>query len=152
MAMIDVIGILQYRERGHIGGGSCEQSERLLGVVAYHHELVIELREERLDTLLKPLVSPCRQPPFFTLSLLNSMFSLSMPRTSAVADRAMTSRLEDLGTTPRRGMFLSSFTRFPAKSLYMSRPFYEFCDELGNGSYCYNRAKLPTISEMRAFS
>ena len=61
--MIDVIDILQHRKRGHLDGGSCEQSERLLGIVAYHHELVVELGEERFYALAEPLVSPCRRSP-----------------------------------------------------------------------------------------
>ena len=61
--MIDVIDILQHRKRGHLGGGSCEQPERLLGIVAYHHELVVELGEERFDALAEPPVSPCRRSP-----------------------------------------------------------------------------------------
>ena len=57
--MIAVIDILQHRKRGDLGGGSGEQSERLLGIVAYHHELVVELGEERFDapsgTSCKPM-------------------------------------------------------------------------------------------------
>ena len=73
--MIDVIDILQYRERGHLGGGSGEQSERLLGVVAYYHELVVELGEERLDTLSEPFVSPSRRAPVLLIESIENLES-----------------------------------------------------------------------------
>ena len=42
-------------------------SPRLLGVVAYDHELVVEMGKERLDALAELLVSPSRWSPVFLI-------------------------------------------------------------------------------------
>ncbi len=51
-------------------------------------------------------------------------------KASAVIPRATTSRSENFGTTPHRGTFPSSFTRFPAKSLQIPRILTKFAMKL----------------------
>ena len=41
--MIEKIEILQHGECRDLGSHSCEETSRLLCIVSYHHELVIEL-------------------------------------------------------------------------------------------------------------
>lgn len=61
--MIEKIEILRHREYGNFGGHPCEKTSRLLHIVAYHHELVVKLRKERLDSLSEMFVGPFRRIP-----------------------------------------------------------------------------------------
>ena len=61
--MIEKIEILQHGEGRDLSSHSCEETSRFLCVVAYHHELVIELRKDRLDSLSETLVGPCGRCP-----------------------------------------------------------------------------------------
>jgi len=45
--MIEKIDILQHSEGSHLGFHSGEEAASLLGIVAYHHEVVIQLRKSR---------------------------------------------------------------------------------------------------------
>ena len=54
--MIDMIEILQHRECCDLRRHSCEETPRLLRIVAYHHELVIQLREYSLNSLSETLI------------------------------------------------------------------------------------------------
>ncbi len=54
--MIDEIDILQDCKSRHFGRDAGEESLWLLCVIAYHHELIIELREESFDSFSKTLV------------------------------------------------------------------------------------------------
>ena len=45
--MIDKIEILQHSECRHLGFHSGEETAWLLRIVAYHHEMVIQLRKKR---------------------------------------------------------------------------------------------------------
>src|SRR5574344_1497577 len=54
---------------------------------------------------------------------INRSFSLSMLIVSAVRLKAITSRSENLGITPRLLIFPVSLTRFPEKDLHISRYF-----------------------------
>ena len=57
--MIEGIEILQHGECRHFGCHSRKETIWLLSVVAYHHELVVQLGEHRFYSLSEPLVSPC---------------------------------------------------------------------------------------------
>ncbi len=61
--MIEKIEILQHGECCDLCSHSCEEAIRFLCIVAYHHELVIELGKDRLDSLSETLVGPCRRCP-----------------------------------------------------------------------------------------
>ena len=61
--MIEKIDILQHGEDSHLGFHSGEEAAWLLGIVAYHHEVVIQLRKDGLDSLTEAFVSPCRWTP-----------------------------------------------------------------------------------------
>ena len=102
--MIDIVNILQYRECGHLGSCSGEQPERLIDVVAYYHgvnaEHILPSVHGNCDVLtdfltefacqLEALVilatrdKDRQEASFSASSRLNSRFSLSMPRASAV--------------------------------------------------------------------
>lgn len=56
--MIDIIEILQHCECRHFGLHSCEEPFCSLCIVSYHHELVVELGENRFDPFSELLVSP----------------------------------------------------------------------------------------------
>ena len=61
--MIEKIEILQHRESCDFGCHSGEKAWWLLGIVAYHHQMVVQLGEYRLNSLSVPLVSPQGRPP-----------------------------------------------------------------------------------------
>ena len=54
--MIEKIEILQHGEGRNLGSHPREEASRLLCIVAYHHELVIELRKDRLFSLSETFV------------------------------------------------------------------------------------------------
>lgn len=60
----------------------------------------------------------------------NKRFSLSKANASAVMLRATTSRFENFGATPHRGMFPNSFTRFLVSSLQIPKILTKFTLEL----------------------
>ena len=49
--MIKKIEILQHSECGNLSFHSRKVAARFLGVVAYHHEMVIQLRKDGLNSL-----------------------------------------------------------------------------------------------------
>ena len=57
--MVEKVEILQHCESRHFGSHSRKESIWLLCIVAYHHELIVQLGEHRLYPLPEPLVSPC---------------------------------------------------------------------------------------------
>ena len=61
--MIEKIDVLQHGEGSHLGFHSGEESVWLLGIVAYHHEVVIQLRKDCFDPLPESFISPCRWRP-----------------------------------------------------------------------------------------
>ena len=61
--MIEKIEILQQGKGRDLCCHPCEESFRLLCIVAYHHELAFELRKDRFDSLSKTLVGPCMCRP-----------------------------------------------------------------------------------------
>ena len=61
--MIEKIEILQHGESRYLSSHSSEETSRFLCIIAYHHELVIELRKDRLNSLSKTLVGPCGRCP-----------------------------------------------------------------------------------------
>lgn len=63
LTMINEIHILHHSKRCDFGGSPGEKPSRLLSVVSYHHELVVELREESFDSFSEFLVCPCRRLP-----------------------------------------------------------------------------------------
>ena len=67
--MIDEIDILQDCKSRHFGRDAGEESLWLLCVIAYHHELIIELREESFDFFLNRLYAQIGGLQFFWLSL-----------------------------------------------------------------------------------
>ena len=63
--MIEKIEILQHSKGSHFGSHPCEESRRLLCIVAYHHEMVIQLGEYSLNSLSEASVSPGGRCPVF---------------------------------------------------------------------------------------
>ena len=61
--MIENIEILQHGECSNLGSHSCKKTIWLLCIIAYHHEMVIQLREHRLDSLSEAFVGPCGRCP-----------------------------------------------------------------------------------------
>jgi len=61
--MIAEINVLQHGHSTDFSGCTGKQSACLLSVVAYHHKLVVKLRENRFDTLTETPVSPRRSFP-----------------------------------------------------------------------------------------
>jgi len=61
--MIDVIDILQNRKSRDFSRDSGKKAFWLLCVIAYHHELVVELGEKRLDSFPELLISPDWRTP-----------------------------------------------------------------------------------------
>lgn len=58
--MIEKVEILQHCESCVFGCHSCEESWWLLGIVVYHHQVVVQLGENRFNSLPVLLVSPQR--------------------------------------------------------------------------------------------
>ena len=56
--MIEKIEILQHGESCDFGSHSCEEAWWLLGIVAYHHQMVVQLGEDRFNSLSVLPVSP----------------------------------------------------------------------------------------------
>ena len=61
--MIEKIDILQHGEGSHLGFHSGKEAAWLLCIVAYHHEVVIQLRKDGLNPLSETFVGPCRWSP-----------------------------------------------------------------------------------------
>ena len=61
--MIEKIEILQYSEGSDLSSHSCEEALRFLCIVSYHHELVVKLGKDRLNSLPETLVCPCAWCP-----------------------------------------------------------------------------------------
>ena len=61
--MIEKIKILQHGKGSHFGSHPSEEAFWLLCIIAYHHEVVVQLRKDRLDSLSKALVCPRRLSP-----------------------------------------------------------------------------------------
>ena len=61
--MIEKIEILQHGECRNLGSHPCKETSRLLCIIAYHHEMVIQLREYCLDSLSEAFVGPCGWSP-----------------------------------------------------------------------------------------
>ena len=56
--MIEKIEILQHGEGRYLGSHPGEEVRRLLGIVAFHHEVVIQLRKDSLNSLSESFVGP----------------------------------------------------------------------------------------------
>lgn len=56
--MIDMVEIMQHGECCDLRRHSYEEAPRLLGIVAYHRELVVQPREYSLNSLLEKLIRP----------------------------------------------------------------------------------------------
>ena len=61
--MIEKIEILQHSECRHLSFHFGEETAWLLRIVAYHHEMIIQLRKNGLNSLSKAFVCPCRRSP-----------------------------------------------------------------------------------------
>ena len=61
--MTEKTEILQHGEGRNLSCHSSEKTNRFLCIVEYHHELVIELRKDRLNSLSKTLVGPSGRCP-----------------------------------------------------------------------------------------
>ena len=57
--IIEKIDILQHGERRNLSSHPCKETIKLLCIIAYHHEIIIQLREYRLDSLSETFVDPC---------------------------------------------------------------------------------------------
>lgn len=58
-----MIDILQHSKGSHLGFHSGKEATWLLCIVAYHHEIVIQLRKNGLDTLPEAFICPRRWSP-----------------------------------------------------------------------------------------
>ena len=63
--MIEKIEILQHGEGCNHGSHPREEARGFLCIVAYHHEVVIQLRKDSLNSLSETLVGPRRWRPVF---------------------------------------------------------------------------------------
>ena len=61
--MIEKVDILQHSEGSHLGFHSGKEAAWLLGIVPYHHEMVIQLRKDSFNSLPEAFISPCRRSP-----------------------------------------------------------------------------------------
>lgn len=61
--MIEKIDILQYSEGSHLSFHSGKETAWFLCIVAYHHEVVIQLRKDCLDSLPEAFICPCWRGP-----------------------------------------------------------------------------------------
>ena len=61
--MIEKIDILQHSEGSHLSFHSGKETAWFLCIVAYHHEVVIQLRKDSLDSLPEAFICPCRRGP-----------------------------------------------------------------------------------------
>ena len=61
--MIEKIEILQHRESCNFCCHPCKEALWLLCIVAYHHQVVVQLREHRFYSLSEFLVNPCWWSP-----------------------------------------------------------------------------------------
>ena len=61
--MIEKVEILQHGECRYLGRHPREEARRLLGIIAYHHEMVIQLRKDSLNSLSEAFVGPCGRCP-----------------------------------------------------------------------------------------
>lgn len=61
--MIEKIEILQHSECRHLGFHSGEETAWLIRIVSYHHEMIIQLRKNGLNSLSEAFVCPCRRSP-----------------------------------------------------------------------------------------
>ena len=61
--MIEKIKILQHSKGSNFSSHSGKEAFWLLCIVSYHHEMVVQLREDRLDSLSETLVCPRRLFP-----------------------------------------------------------------------------------------
>lgn len=61
--MIEKIEIQQHRESCNFCCHPCKEALWLLCIVAYYHQVVVQLREHRFYSLSEFLVSPCRWSP-----------------------------------------------------------------------------------------
>ena len=56
--MIEKIEILQHGECRNLGSHPREEARSLLGIIAYHHEMVIQLRKDSLNSLSEAFLGP----------------------------------------------------------------------------------------------
>ncbi len=66
--MIDVIDILQDGKCRDFSRNAGDETIRLFGIIAYHQKLVIELKEESVDSFSESLVCPRCGRQFFGFS------------------------------------------------------------------------------------
>lgn len=76
--MIEKIEILQHGEGSLFGFLPGEEAFWLLCIVAYHHELVVQLREDRLDSLSEALVSSRWLSPVFLVKPVRHFIIIDM--------------------------------------------------------------------------
>ena len=78
--MIEKIEILQHGECRNLGSHPREEAQRLLGIVAYHHEVVIQLRKDGLNSLSETFVGSCgRCPVLLVQACATSWFAPTIP-------------------------------------------------------------------------
>lgn len=70
--MIEMIEIQYHCENCDCGRHSSEEILCLQGIVAYHHQMVIQLGENRHDSLSVPLVSSQRRSPALLVQSVRS--------------------------------------------------------------------------------
>lgn len=70
--MIHKVDILQNRESRDFSRDAGKKALWLLCVIAYHHELIIELRKERLDSFAELFVRPYRRTPVLLIETIRN--------------------------------------------------------------------------------
>ena len=77
--MVTEVDVLQHGHSSDFCGSTCKQSACLLCIIAYHHELVVKLRENGFDSLPETPVSPRRISPILLVQAIRD-FKLDMSR------------------------------------------------------------------------
>ena len=58
--MVTEVDVLQHGHSSDFCGSTCKQSACLLCIIAYHHELVVKLRENGFDSLPENACKPTK--------------------------------------------------------------------------------------------
>lgn len=71
--MIDEVDILHESHCSDFSGDVCEEATSLLCIIVHHHCVVIELGENRFNSLSETLVCPGRKSPVFLVKPIRNL-------------------------------------------------------------------------------
>ena len=69
VSLIQKIAILQHGECRYLGSHPCKEARKLLIIIVYNHELVIQLRKDSLNSISEMLKDQVNGVQFFWISL-----------------------------------------------------------------------------------